>query len=65
MQRETIIKAVDDFSKSSGLKHSTICQYALRHRLFYEKVKRGEDFQFGTAERLLAWIEAKKAEKAA
>ncbi len=56
MNREQIIKAVDDYAERSGLKRSTICQYALQNRHFYNNLKSGKDFRFGTAERLLAWM---------
>lgn len=56
MDRETVIKAIEDFSATSGLKPSTICQYALRNRLVYDKLKNGGSPGFSSIERLMDWM---------
>lgn len=61
MQRSQIIKAVDDYCAETGLKASTVCQYAVRNRHFYQNLKDGSDYQVGTADRLMRWIEENPA----
>jgi len=56
MDRATLIQAMDDYCRRAGLKPSTVGQYALRNRRFYDNLVAGRDFQVGTAERLLAWM---------
>lgn len=56
MQRDEIIKAVDDYAAASGLAHSTICQYALRNRMVYERLKSGGSCSVSSVEALLSWM---------
>jgi hypothetical protein len=58
MDREQIIKAVDDYAAATGLSPSTICQYALRNRKVYDRLKDGGTCSFASAEALMAWITA-------
>lgn len=57
MDREQIIKAIDDYAKASGLSQSTICQYALRNRKVYERLKNGGSCSFASVEALMAWMD--------
>lgn len=59
-----IIKIVDDFSSETGLKPSTICQYANRNHRLYEKIKKGRYDREG-AKRLINWIEEQRKQRAA
>lgn len=56
MQRSDIIKAIDDFSAKSGLKPSTIGQYAARNRNAYKSLKSEGRVSIATIERLLCWM---------
>lgn len=56
MQRERIIKAIETYSAVSGLKASTICQYAVQNRNFYKNLTLGGDYKASTAERMVQWI---------
>lgn len=62
MQRTEIIKAVDAYAEASGLKQTTICQYAVQNRHFYDNLVGGKDYQVGTADRLIEWMRANPAE---
>lgn len=64
MQRETIIKAIEDFSEASGLKPSTICQYAAQNRRFYQRLKDGRGGDIAVAEKIMSWIDEKTQEGA-
>jgi hypothetical protein len=57
MDREQIIKVIDDYAEASGLSQSTICQYALRNRKVYERLKNGGSCSFASIETLMAWME--------
>lgn len=56
MQRERLIKAIETYTLVSGLKASTICQYAVQNRNFYDNVVSGGDYKVSTAERMVQWI---------
>lgn len=56
MDKHTLMSAIEQHSARTGLKPSTICQYAVANRLFYENLVAGKDYQIGTATRLLEWI---------
>ena len=56
MNRENIIKAIDAYARASGLKQSTICQYALGNRLVYDLLKNGGG-SLASIERLTAWMD--------
>lgn len=64
MDRNQIIKAIDDYAKATGLKQTTICQYAIRNRRFYKNLKDGLDYRVGTARRVLDWIDENQPEAA-
>lgn len=57
MKQAQIIKAIDDYAKASGLKPSTICQYALKNRKVYDRLKNGGSCSFASVEALLAWMD--------
>lgn len=61
MHRTRIIKAIETYSDVTGLKPSTICQYALRNRRFYDNLVTGGDYLSSSAERLMDWIRAHPA----
>lgn len=56
MQRDRVIKAIETYSALSGLKASTICQYAVQNRHFYDNIVSGGDYKVSTAERMIQWI---------
>lgn len=56
MDRNQIIKKVEDYAEASGLAESTICQYAIKNRLFVSRLRAGDDYRVKTAERLSTWI---------
>lgn len=60
MQRKDFIEAVEQYSKETGLKPSTICQYAIQNRKFFGRVCGGY-FHEDTAEKVLSFIEAHRA----
>lgn len=60
MDRISTIKAIDAYAKASGLMPTTICQYAIKNRKFYERMKSGY-FHEDRAQRVLAWISKQKA----
>lgn len=62
MHRTRIIKAIETYSDVSGLKPSTICQYALRNRRFYDNLVTGGDYLSRSADRLMEWIKANPAQ---
>jgi hypothetical protein len=55
MDRAKIINLIDEYSALSGLKQTTICQYALANRKFYQRLKGGY-FHETQAQRLAEWI---------
>lgn len=55
MDRISTIRAIDDYAKASGLMPTTICQYAIQNRKFYERMKGGY-FHEDRAKRVLSWI---------
>lgn len=55
MDRALIIKAIDDYAAASGLRQSTICQYAVRNRHAYDRLVSGS-LRMSTAEEILRWI---------
>lgn len=57
MDRQDLISKIEGYSADSGLKPSTICQYALSNRRFYDNLLAGKDYQVGTGERLVAWMQ--------
>jgi len=57
MNRDQIITAVDTYAAKSGLKQSTICQYALGNRLVYDRLVNGGGCSISSVERLLSWLE--------
>jgi hypothetical protein len=58
MNRQDLISAIEAFAERSGFTPETVCQYAIQHRGFYKNVKTGGDFRYGTAVRLMNWINA-------
>lgn len=62
MDRTQIIKAIDDYAAASGLSQSTICQYALRNRKVYDRLKNGGSCSFASVEALLQWMDENPAE---
>lgn len=56
MQRERLIKAIETYALLSGLKASTICQYAVQNRNFYDNIVSGGDYKISTAERIVHYI---------
>jgi len=56
MEREKIIQAIEDYSRASGLAPSTICQYALRNRKVYQRLKAGGTTSIASAQNLLNWM---------
>lgn len=56
MQRDRLIKAIETYAAISGLKPSTICQYAVQNRHLYDNLVSGGDYRASTAERVIAWI---------
>lgn len=62
MDKHTLMSAIEQHSARTGLKPSTICQYAVANRLFYENLVAGKDYQIGTATRLLEWIKVHKTQ---
>lgn len=65
MDRTQIIKAIDDYAAASGLSQSTICQYALRNRKVYDRLKNGGSCSFASVEALLRWMDENPAERGA
>ena len=65
MTREKIIQRVDRYCEQHGLKPTTVCQYAVRNRSLYERIKRGKSFGFASAEALVKWIDEQEASEAA
>lgn len=65
MDRTQIIKAIDDYAAASGLSQSTICQYALRNRKVYDRLKNGGSCSFASVEALLRWMKENPAESGA
>lgn len=60
MERTHIIAAIEAEAARSGLKPTTICQYAVKNRNLYDNLVNGLDCQIGTARRLLDWIAARE-----
>lgn len=60
MTRGELIKAIEDFSERSGYLPTTVCQYAIRNRGFYDKLKAGGNFHYDSATRLMEWIRANR-----
>jgi len=58
MNTSSIIQAIESHAARFNLKPSTIGQLAVRNRHIHANLTTGGDIQIGTAERLLAWIEA-------
>jgi len=56
MTRLQTIKAIEKYSARSGLKPTTICQYAMQNRKFYERLHTGY-FHEVYAKRLLDWMD--------
>lgn len=56
MQKNDIIKAIEDHAARFNLKVTTIGQLSVKNRNLYHKIKNGSDIQIGTAERVLDWI---------
>jgi hypothetical protein len=61
MDRKELITAIEDYAERSGFTPETVCQYAIQHRSFYRNVKSGGDFRYGTAVRLINWLNANAA----
>lgn len=57
MDRDDIIKAIDDYAQATGLSQTTICQYALRNRKVYDRLKAGGSCSFASIEALLQWMD--------
>jgi hypothetical protein len=60
MDRTKIINLIDEYSALTGLKQTTICQYALANRKFYQRLQGGY-FHETHAQRLVEWMEANPA----
>jgi hypothetical protein len=56
MESNDIIRAIDAYAERSGLKPSTICQYAVRNWRLYDELSSGRECLPRTARRLMAWI---------
>lgn len=56
MTHAEIIAAIDGYAARSGLAPSTVCQYALKNRLVYDRLKTGGSCSVKTVERLLGWM---------
>jgi hypothetical protein len=65
MDRQELIRKIEAFSQASGLKPTTVCQYALQNRRFYDNIVAGRDYQVGTAQRLTEWMDRQSAERGA
>jgi len=65
MDRQELIYKIEAFSAASGLRPSTICQYALLNRRFYDNLVAGRDYQVGTAQRLVEWMDTHLADRGA
>jgi hypothetical protein len=57
MDRQDLIFKIEQYGRAANLKPSTICQYALLNRRFYANLCAGRDYQIGTAQRLVEWME--------
>ena len=57
MDRNQIIKCIDDYASASGLKPSTICQYAVKNRFAYDRLVSGS-LSMRTAEDIIEWMTA-------
>lgn len=58
MDPNTIISDLDDYSRKTGLKPPTICQYALGDARLYERLKKRSEKLKDQAERLRAYMAA-------
>lgn len=56
MQRDRLIKAIEAYASVAELKASTVCQYAVKNRNFYDNLVSGGDYKISTAERMIKWI---------
>lgn len=54
--RTEIIKAIEAYAAQSGLKPSTICQYAVRNRRLYYRLLARQEQDEALAQRLLHWM---------
>ena len=61
MDRISTIKAIDSYAADSGLKPTTICQYAIANRKFYDRMQTGY-FHEVHAQKILDWIEENPVE---
>jgi hypothetical protein len=55
MDRNQIIKTIDDYAAQTGLQQSTICQYAVQNRKAYDRLRSGS-LSMLTAEKIVEWI---------
>lgn len=55
MDRQQIIKSIDEYAEATGLKPSTICQYAVKNRHAYDRLVSGS-LALRTAEEILSWM---------
>lgn len=57
MNRADIIKSIEAYSEASGLAPTTICQYALRNRKVYDRLKSGGSCSVASVEALARWMD--------
>ena len=56
MDREQIIKKIEKYAQAASLAPSTVCQYALRNRKVYARLKAGGTCSVASIEALLHWM---------
>jgi len=62
MDRVSTISAIDAYAAKSGLKPTTICQYAIANRKFYDRMCNGY-FHEVHAKKILDWIDQNPVEE--
>ena len=55
MTRQDVINHIERYAEATGLKPSTICQYAITNRKFYDRMVAGY-FHEERAKRLVDWM---------
>ena len=56
MDRQQIIKTIEKYAQAAGLAPSTVCQYALRNRKVYARLRAGGTCSVASVETLLSWM---------
>lgn len=59
--RDALIKVIDEYALRAGMKPTTIGQYAVKNRRFYQNLITGSGYQVQVARRLLDWIAARES----